>query len=341
MLAVDGLAYDSHRARVVLFVGSSSDGRPLNETWEWDGTDWTQIHTVASPASEGAITFDPDRGVVVLFDNLGGTWVYDGIHWEQKFPQHSPTARYGSKLVFDSRRHVAIMFGAYGPTRSNETWEWNGNDWTLRTLPQSPEPRSPAMAYDEARGVTVVFGGVGESFYNDTWDYDGNNWVKITTTNSPSARAAIFGTYSLGRHAVVLFGGIPDDTWEYGSVNNIYNFSGFFQPIDNPGPGPNFVFNLMKAGRGVAVKFSLHGNQGLGIFETGYPSSHKINCNTLAPEDTVEETMTVGQSSLSYDPFADQYSYIWKTNPAWAGTCRQFTMRLNDGTDHIADFSFK
>jgi hypothetical protein len=220
ILAVDGLAYDSHRERVVLFAGSLPDGTQINETWEWDGMDWSQIYTTAWPANDGAITFDSDRGVVVLFDMLGHTWVYDGINWEQKSPQHSPSGRYGSKMVFDSRRHVAVMFGAYGPTNSNETWEWDGNDWTLRALSQSPEPRSPAMAYDETRGVTVVFGGVGQTYYNDTWEYDGNNWAKIQTTNSPSARAAIFGTYSLNRRAVVLFGGIPDDTWEYRSANN-------------------------------------------------------------------------------------------------------------------------
>jgi hypothetical protein len=36
----------------------------------------------------------------------------------------------------------------------------------------------------------------------------------------------------------------------------------------------------------------------------------------------------------------DQYIYTWKTDKSWAKTCRQLTVRLRDGTDHIALFSF-
>jgi extracellular elastinolytic metalloproteinase len=32
---------------------------------------------------------------------------------------------------------------------------------------------------------------------------------------------------------------------------------------------------------------------------------------------------------------------VWKTQKAWAGTCRQLIIRLDDGTDHIANFKFK
>jgi len=56
--------------------------------------------------------------------------------------------------------------------------------------------------------------------------------------------------------------------------------------------------------------------------------------------DVVEETVTAGSSSLSYDATTDQYTYVWKTNKAWARSCRQLILRLSDGTDHIASFSF-
>jgi extracellular elastinolytic metalloproteinase len=32
---------------------------------------------------------------------------------------------------------------------------------------------------------------------------------------------------------------------------------------------------------------------------------------------------------------------VWKTNKAWAGTCRQLIVTLVDGTSHRADFKFK
>ena len=51
--------------------------------------------------------------------------------------------------------------------------------------------------------------------------------------------------------------------------------------------------------------------------------------------------MTAGASSLSYDAATGQYSYTWKTENSWAGSCRQLIVHLIDGTDHIASFKFK
>ena len=56
--------------------------------------------------------------------------------------------------------------------------------------------------------------------------------------------------------------------------------------------------------------------------------------------DVVDQTVTAGSSSLSYDTTTGQYTYVWKTQKSWAGSCRQFTLRLSDGADHIALFMF-
>jgi hypothetical protein len=121
----------------------------------------------------------------------------------------------------------------------------------------------------------------------------------------------------------------------------IYNWSGFFQPVDNPGPGPSFVLNSVKAGSAIPVKFSLGGNQGLNIFTVGSPSSAIVPCGTKAPEDVIEETVTAGNSSLNYDATANQYIYVWKTDKTWVGQCRQLSVKLIDGTTHTALFKFK
>lgn len=114
-----------------------------------------------------------------------------------------------------------------------------------------------------------------------------------------------------------------------------FPFAGFFQPVAN-----RPTINLMNAGRAVPIKFSLAGNQGLSIFPAGYPASQQVTCDTGAPIDTVEQTMTGGGSSLSYDPGSDTYNYVWKTDKAWAGTCRTFDLQLTDGTNHTATFKF-
>jgi uncharacterized protein len=115
----------------------------------------------------------------------------------------------------------------------------------------------------------------------------------------------------------------------------IFAFSGFFQPVDNLP-----LLNLVTAGRGVPVKFGLDGNQGLNIFAAGYPRSEQIPCESSATVAGVEETVTAGGSSLSFDATTGRYHYVWKTDKAWAGTCRQLVVKFIEGTTQRANFKF-
>src|SRR5262249_6244663 len=110
----------------------------------------------------------------------------------------------------------------------------------------------------------------------------------------------------------------------------------FFSPISNPP-----VLNMVKAGQAIPVKFSLNGNQGLNIFATGYPVSQPISCSINAPLNDVQQTVTAGGSSLTYDPSTEQYTYVWKTDKSWFSTCRQLVVQLTDRTNHVANFQFK
>jgi hypothetical protein len=115
-----------------------------------------------------------------------------------------------------------------------------------------------------------------------------------------------------------------------------YNFSGFFQPVDNPP-----TVNVVNVGRAIPVKFSLSGEKGLNIFAAGYPVSQQIACSDGAPASEIEQTVTAGGSSLSYDAESDTYTYVWKTEESWAGTCRQLILRLNDGSERVAFFKLR
>lgn len=86
------------------------------------------------------------------------------------------------------------------------------------------------------------------------------------------------------------------------------------------------------------MRFSLLGDRGLGIFVKGYPASRHVNCASKAPIDQIE-TLTAGGSWLTYDAKADQYTYVWKTQPDWAGTCRQLVVALKDGSMNTAMFT--
>jgi len=140
--------------------------------------------------------------------------------------------------------------------------------------------------------------------------------------------------YSTGRVGVGTFNSHThfDDV----IISDIYyDWTGFFRPVDNLP-----TYNAAKAGRAIPVKFSLNGDQGLDIFATGYPKSDTIDCESTGIVAGLVETVTAGKSSLSYDATDDQYTYVWKTDKGWVGTCRQLVVKLIDGTYHRANFSF-
>ena len=156
----------------------------------------------------------------------------------------------------------------------------------------------------------------------------------VTVTSTP-ASGSVFPIGSTTVNASADDGTTTPSTCSFKVIVQ-YNFAGFFQPVDNLP-----VLNVVQAGKGIPVKFSLSGNKGLGIFAPGSPSSGPIACNSTDPATDLTETVTAGGSSLSYDPIPDQYIYVWKTEAAWAGTCRQLVVELNDGTIHRANFKFK
>ena len=152
--------------------------------------------------------------------------------------------------------------------------------------------------------------------------YENDAWVDVTSSND-TTNHIVCGEVS-GLSPFVVAERVP------------YSFNGFFQPVDNLP-----TTNAVKAGSAMPVKFSLGGDQGLNIFEAGYPKSQTIPCASTAPVDGIEETVTAGSSNLSYDASTDTYTYVWKTQKAWAGTCRQLVVKLNDGTEHVAYFKLK
>jgi hypothetical protein len=121
----------------------------------------------------------------------------------------------------------------------------------------------------------------------------------------------------------------------------VYTFDGFFAPVNNKDADGKYVLNAVKAGAAIPVKFSLGGDFGLDVFETGYPKSQSIACDSQAEVDGVEQTVNAGSSSLSYDAGTGRYNYVWKTDKLWTDTCRQLVVKFGDGTTARANFKFR
>lgn len=249
------------------------------------------------------------------------------------------------------------VVGGYSPslamTRSDlQIYDPATNTWTLG--PPMPTPRSEPFV-DVIGGKLYVVGGndniLGPRDAVEVFDPTTNTWS--TEASAPTARSGavggvvgttlyVTGGYYPYRVETEAFTADAPPTPDPTPVPTPtpsptpYNFIGFFQPVDNLP-----TLNVANAGRVIPVKFSLSGYQGLGIVVPGYPASGQITCNANEPGSEIEETANAGGSTLTYDAAADQYTYVWRTERTWQGTCRILVVRLSDGTDHFAKFRFR
>jgi hypothetical protein len=246
------MTFDSAESRVLLFAGvfqgcatSGSVSGWANDTWVFDGSNWVQEDLSTPDELQSAmLAREPHTGSAILFSgqfetgmNSTDTWRWTGSQWQLLHPSHSPLPRQWGTLTFDPISNTTILFGGlvdtygYPGTRqegdANDTWSWDGTDWTQLNPVTSPPTRQYATAaFDAARGQTVVFGGLGDSgILDDTWTWDGTNWTQQHPVNSPPARFSASMAYDPVTQKVVLFGGTVfntqyfDDTWTWDGTN--------------------------------------------------------------------------------------------------------------------------
>jgi uncharacterized membrane protein len=188
----------------------------------------------------------------------------------------------------------------------------------------------PPVYYDVATtaifegSISLCFSWQQGQFENEgairLFHYEDGAWVDVTTSVDTAGNRVCGSVASLS---------------PFGVFEIDYAFAGFFPPIEN---AP--TRNVAKSGSAIPVKFSLGGDRGLAVFRPGYPASRTITCSTNAPLEVVAETASAGASELSYDASSDQYVYIWKSQKAWANTCRRLVLQFADGTERTADFGF-
>ena len=74
-------------------------------------------------------------------------------------------------MVYDPDLNEVVLFG--GSYDFNDTWVWDGNNWTQVTPAVSPDERYYfGMDYDSAAHAAVIFGGFSAAgpIRPDTWE---------------------------------------------------------------------------------------------------------------------------------------------------------------------------
>jgi hypothetical protein len=123
-----------------------------------------------------------------------------------------------------------------------------------------------------------------------------------------------------------------------GDSRALFAFRGIYPHLEPEQEDP--TLNTAKAGSAVPLNFSLGGDKGLNVIAAGYPASRPLDCEQMDPRGDLEPVQSSGNSGLSYDPQNETYTYVWETDPDWAGTCRVLALKLVDGTVHLAPFQF-
>ena len=231
------IAYDAIRQRVVLYGGQSGTFPNIvvfTDTWEWDGTSWTQRATTG-PTSRvhQTMAFDRARGRVVLYggfnaaaqQELRDVWEWDGTSWQQT-GSSSAAGTIARGTAYDERTSALYLFSV-GSTGTLSANRWNGTALTpaaAATPPCAPiQPQLVSLGSNPGGLLLYVHGcdPSGTAVEPQTWRWDGTTWTRVTGTQPP-VRYNSAMAYDRDRGRVVLYGGevaqgTPDlaDTWEF------------------------------------------------------------------------------------------------------------------------------
>ena len=227
------MAYDSDRQRVVLYGGAGANGHAVDgDTWEYDGTNWTQVFPGSPGAcNSGSMAYDPVRRRTVLRLPLPTdgstcpsprtTWEYEGTAWTQVVTPNGPQDNNDhSPLVWDDASGRLRLF------RADDTWTYDGVDWNLA---DTSSCGIQGFAIDNGRGVSVFSssGGAGTTArtFNPTWEaapQDCPSRNSLLLVPPPRVTSSTPAVYFAARGSVILFGGFEycssvtfNDTWEY------------------------------------------------------------------------------------------------------------------------------
>lgn len=200
------MVYDEALNKILVWgkVGAAPSGSGAVELWSYDGcldpanapggssancVGWQLEYTglvlgFGDPGywRDDAMVYDVARSRLVLFTGgstfeLGSNQLGSG--WQLvSTPTSPPGVRLGDALVYDRVRGRVVMYGGKVSAAGaliDETWEYDGVDWTLvATIPGSTPSEQRRMAYDQTRRRIVMFGGQGLlGNLRDTWTYDG------------------------------------------------------------------------------------------------------------------------------------------------------------------------
>ncbi|GAA2720572.1 PxKF domain-containing protein [Cellulomonas aerilata] len=279
----------------------------------------------SAPVVEAALTSTPASVV------NGKAWFKDEakIQVTATDPEVQPSER-GSGLADDpTGEQTVTATGDFTATATDHV----GNTGTSNTIPVAVDSAAPSVGVTCPKLPLIK----NTSLLKATWT--ASDEAAGSGLATPAGGSFVLDTKTVGHRTATA----PTASDRVGHTSAaatcgyqvVYPFLGFLGPVDNFG-----VYNKVKAGSAVPMKFSLVGNQGLDVLK-GAPVVTKVTCPGGMKVDELEETASSRTAAgLTYDSKSGLYQYTWKTASTLAGTCQKVTFNLADGTSPSALFSF-
>ena len=193
--AAAAMAYDPDTKTTLLFGGQ--DGEiTLDDTWNWNGSGWTELNPSASPPglSGPVMAYDPDSHALLLVGgttaspgavSTASTWAWDGSTWRSE-----PAAAVGAggewALATDTATKQLILVTG-GGSQGVATWRWSGGRWLGLDAAASP-PEVGLMAFDsETSRLVMVTGPPHPSSagpQTSLWSWTGSSWALVGTSTT-------------------------------------------------------------------------------------------------------------------------------------------------------------
>jgi streptogramin lyase len=164
--------------------------------------------------------------------------------------------------------------------------------------------------HSPADGAVLVSG---ESLTADYWCEDEPGGSGLAWCEGPVAPGEPVDA-SVGAHHFTVWA--ADEAGNESSLTHTYTvFASLTGPFD---PAP--AVNPAQAGRSVPIGFALDPGLGRDVLAGGSPTSWQVDC---ADPSTDLGDPAPAQGALTASS-SGRYTYVWRTDASWAGTCRAF-----------------
>jgi hypothetical protein len=176
------MAYDPTSHRMLLYQFPQ-------QLWAWDGKDWAQLHPAHLPGPLTATLTSDGRRVILFGDSPDGnqmeTWGWTGNDWNLLSADH----RQRTPMPVAGLNAGSAKVVGYGGGPGDDTWSWDGSQWTRDHPKHSPADAVRAMVYVTSLKRLVAFAGTDLGPITGIYAWNGSDWSALGPDSPPAVAA--------------------------------------------------------------------------------------------------------------------------------------------------------